>query len=286
MSEKTYFPFHYGEEADSYTFYRIPKALFENPELEGLSTDAKLLYGLLLDRMQLSIRNQWFDESGRAYIYFTVEQIMERLHCGNKKVSHLLAELDDRNGVGLITRIRQGQGKADKIYVRKCSASSGIHIRAGPDLQKADIDCENYLLDQEAELLRQEEMALQKYTDYREYFKERISYDVLLHDYPYEEESLDEIIDLLVEVSCSDRKMIRVGGEDKPVEIVKSKLMKLNSEHIRYVMGCLNENTTEVRNIRQYLLTTLYNAPSTISHYYRAKVNHDMYGGFGAAGSG
>lgn len=115
-----YYPFHYGDEAEQYTFYRVPKLLFDDPRLRKLSTDAKLLYGLMLDRMSLSVKNGWYDEDGRVFIYFSVEQIMAQLGCGNSKCSRLLAELDDQSGVGLITRIRQGQGKPDFIYVHKC----------------------------------------------------------------------------------------------------------------------------------------------------------------------
>ena len=114
------FPFHYGSEADSYTFYRVPKILFTEKIFEHLSTDAKLLYGILLDRMQLSMKNGWLDEEGKVYIYYTIESIMEALTCGNKKAGQLLAELDDRKGIGLISRVRQGLGKPDRIYVHKC----------------------------------------------------------------------------------------------------------------------------------------------------------------------
>ena len=83
----------------------------------------------------------------------------------------------------------------------------------------------------------------------------------------------------MLDTVCSSKRLIRIGGEEMPKDIVKSRLLKLNSEHIRYVLDCMGENTTRVRNIRQYLLTTLYNAPVTISNYYSALVNHDMYGG-------
>ena len=88
------FPFHYGGEADQYTFYRIPKRMFDDPMLKQLSTDAKVLYGLMLDRMGLSLRNGWFDEEGRVYIYFSVEEIMAMLGCANAKCTKLLQELD------------------------------------------------------------------------------------------------------------------------------------------------------------------------------------------------
>ena len=114
------FPFHYGGEADQYTFYRIPKRMFDDPMLKQLSTDAKVLYGLMLDRMGLSLRNGWFDEEGRVYIYFSVEEIMAMLGCANAKCTKLLQELDSENGIGLITRVKQGLCKPDVIYVHKC----------------------------------------------------------------------------------------------------------------------------------------------------------------------
>ena len=114
------FPFHYGQEAESYTFYRVPKILFTAEAFDHLSTDAKLLYGILLDRMQLSVRNHWIDADGKVFIYYPRQKIMDALTCGNKKAGQLLAELDDKNGIGLISRIHQGLGKPDKIYVHKC----------------------------------------------------------------------------------------------------------------------------------------------------------------------
>lgn len=113
---------------------------------------------------------------------------------------------------------------------------------------------------------------------YREIIMENISYDALLHDFPYDHDRIDEILELLVETVCSKKKYIRVSGEDQPAEVVKSRLLKLDSEHIRFVFGCLKENTTKIRNIRQYLLATLYHAPATIGNYYSALVNHDLYG--------
>ena len=118
--KKIVFPFHYGSEADSYSFYRVPKILFTEKFFESLSTDAKLLYGLLLDRMQLSIKNGWVDSDGKVFIYYTVESIMEAMSCGNKKAGQLLAELDDKKGMGLILRVHQCLGRPDRIDVRKC----------------------------------------------------------------------------------------------------------------------------------------------------------------------
>lgn len=126
---------------------------------------------------------------------------------------------------------------------------------------------------------KRKDAKLEEMARYRELIKENIEYDALRHDFPYDHDRLDEIVELLVETVCSEKQYIRVSGEDYPAEVVKSRLLKLNSEHIRFVFDCLKENTTRIRNIRQYLLATLYNAPVTIDSYYTALVNHDMYSG-------
>ena len=113
---------------------------------------------------------------------------------------------------------------------------------------------------------------------YREIIKENIGYDYLMSDLPYAHDRLEEILELLVETVCSTKKYIRVAGSDYPAEVVRSRLLKLDMEHIKFVFDCLKENTTKIRNIKQYLLTTLYNAPTTIGNYYSALVQHDLHG--------
>ena len=118
--------------------------------------------------------------------------------------------------------------------------------------------------------------AKETFESYRELILENIDYDVLASDPHVDREQLDEIAQLVQETVCSTRSRIRVAGNDYPTEVVRSKLLKLNREHIRFVMDCLKQNTTRIRNIRQYLLTALFNAPSTMSSYYAALVAHDM----------
>ena len=118
--------------------------------------------------------------------------------------------------------------------------------------------------------------AKESFERYRDLILENIDYDVLASDPHVDRELLDEIVDLVQETVCSTRSRIRVAGNDYPAEVVRSKLLKLNSEHIRFVMDCLKQNTTRIRNIRQYLLTALFNAPSTMASYYAALVAHDM----------
>ena len=128
------------------------------------------------------------------------------------------------------------------------------------------------------EAKRKEEMV-RDMNVYREIIKENISYDYLLEDLPYDHDRLEEMLELIVETVCSTKKYIRVAGTDYPAEVVRARMLKLDMEHIKFVFDCLKENTTKIRNIKQYLLTTLYNAPTTIGNYYSALVQHDLYGG-------
>lgn len=113
---------------------------------------------------------------------------------------------------------------------------------------------------------------------YREIVLENIDYNILIQDPKMDREQLDEIAELIVDTVCSARRTIRIAGDDFPAEVVKSRFLKLDSSHVQYVMDCMKENTTYVRNIKKYLLAALYNAPSTINSYYSSLVSHDLYG--------
>lgn len=126
-------------------------------------------------------------------------------------------------------------------------------------------------------IYQEDEMdSIEAYTDI---IKSNIEYEYLVRDNPYKKDVIDEIVNLLVETIAVERKKIRIAGTDYPYQLVKSVLLKLDMSHIQYVMDCLDRNTSKVRNIKNYLLTALYNAPNTIGNYYQAEVNHDMYGG-------
>ena len=124
MAEAGISDYFYGDEAEQFIYFRIPRLLITDPRFKHLSTDAKLLYGMLLDRMSLSVKNGWYDEDGRVYIYYTVEEICDDMNCGRDKAMKMLADLDTRKGVGLINRIKQGQGKPTKLYVRRFTTGS------------------------------------------------------------------------------------------------------------------------------------------------------------------
>lgn len=289
-------PYFYGAGAEQFAFYRIPKAFFTEPALCEISLEAKLLYGLMLDRLALSARNGWVDEENRVFIYYTVDSIMEDLNCGNKKAVKLLNELDSE--YGLIERKRQGQGKPTRIYVKnfstllqnrhfqKCQNDTSKSVKTTSldmsDRHSNKTNINNTEFNKINPIYPPESDdgydGLDEYKQYRDYFLDQLEFDVLLANHPYDGEVLNEILELLVETVCSKRQYLHVCGEDKPAEVVKSRLMKLTSDHIEYVLDCLKSNTTAIKNIKRYLLATLYNAPVTISSYYSALVNHDLYG--------
>ena len=294
------YDYFYGAQADQFSFIRIPTVLFSQEQFKNISPEAKVLYGILLKRMDLSAKNGWFDDQGRVYIICTLEEIMETLNCGNQKAVKLMDELEGK--IGLIERKRQGLGKPNLIYVKnficpvdKVDNSALSHFLKCENHTSGDVkitlqevrkshgsntdnnDTDNRYTENPIYPGRDEE-EMRARMICKSFFEDQIEYNYLLDQYPYERETIRGILDLLVDTYCSKRKYIRVAGDDKPADVVKSQIAKLNSSHIQYVMDCLKENTTDVRNIKQYLLAALYNAPTTISPYYQAKVNHDFYG--------
>ena len=309
-------------EAEQYAFYRVPKLLITGEQFKTLSMESKLLYGILLDRVSLSLRNGWVDEQNHVYIIYTIEQIMQEMNCSNKKAVTMLAELEKK--VALIEKKRQGLGKPNLIYVKNfftanqpdCEYEQQEIIpivdnseKEAPEMSNVHTQkCKNDTSGSvEATFAEMSEVHGIKtninntdfsdtnpissypqmgndamrasYTAYRNYFMNHLEMDALLSDKPSDRDMANGIIDILVETCCTTKPTVWVSGTEIPTEVVRGKLMKLSMEHIQYVIHCFNENTTKVRNIRQYLLAALYNAPTTISPFYRAWVNHDMDNG-------
>ena len=352
------FDYYRGMEAEQYTFYRIPKVLFTAECFKSLSCEAKVLYGLLLDRMSLSIKNRWFDEEDRVYIIFTVEDVMELLNCSRQKAIKNLAELDSEKGIGLIEKKRLGLGRPNVIYVKnfiikegpeheekepenavnaqkyenhtsrsmenelqevpksyfkeyenQTSGSMKNRLQEVPksysndtDINKTDLSDTEFseteysktdfndtessvsaihpnLIQSNLSISCTEPDVMGEMDAYRDIIREHISYECFQDGRYHRREDVDELVELMVEVMMlPDNGTVRVAGVEKPAALVKNRFMKLNHEHIEYILTCLGANTTKVGNIKAYLLTTLYNAPMTISNYYTAEVNHDLYG--------
>lgn len=353
MGEPLKFDYYYGVEAEQFSFYRVPRLLIKDERFRGLSSDAKLLYGLMLDRMSLSMKNGWLDDENRAYIIYTIENIREDLGCSKEKAVKVLAELDEAKGIGLVEKIRRGLGKPDIIYVknfviqdegRKEPLNTDVSTEVGKtDFKRSEKPTsrsqENRLQEVgEADFSRSEKLTsrgrenqLQEvgesdpnynnanynnrnYTDmsytnpinqsagnvdnsgeqgkedtidvidetgvYMKMIRDNIEYEHhMKYDQYGDKEMYEEIYETICDVVCVKRNKIRINGEDYPYELVKSRFLKLNSSHVGYVMDCMRETVTKITNIRAYLITALYNAPSTMSHYYQQEVQHDMYGG-------
>ena len=366
MDSSLKFDYYYGAEAEQFSFYRVPRLLIKDERFKDLSSDAKLLYGLMLDRMSLSMKNGWFDDENRAYIHYTVENIMEDLGCARATCAKIIAELDSKKGIGLIEKKRQGLGKPDIIYVKNFavveqntklekepsntevstevqnlnvkkfnnqtsgSSKSELQEIQKPDFQKLDNQTcrsskselqeiqkpdfqkfNNYTSgSSENELAEVQESNSNynnnSYTDisynnpinqsgseaeetmdgmddvnvYIEIIKENIEYEHYMKYSSYKDKGLyEELFEIICEVVCVKHKTVKIGKDDYPYELVKSKFLKLNSSHLEYVIQCMQNTTTKINNIKAYMVTALYNAPSTINHYYQQEVQHDMFGG-------
>lgn len=132
------FNYYYGNEAEQFSFYRVPRILIKDERFKGLTSDAKLLYGLMLDRLSLSMKNGWFDDQNRAYIIYTIENVIEDLGCGRDKAIKVLKELDKKTGIGLIEKVRQGLGKPDIIFVKNFCISEEINHCSKSNFQKSE----------------------------------------------------------------------------------------------------------------------------------------------------
>lgn len=360
------------------SFYRIPRELFTQKQFKPISFDAKILYGLMLNRVELSMKNHWHDEENKVYIIFTVKQIMELMECRSQKAEKLLKELDK---IGLIEKKRQGLGRPNVIYVKNFMTkdSSGRQGQGREGMACADIqdsgkqetgtsgdgsqgiswtvsDAENQNIPEQRTDLKIENQGSQNQqsadlkieiqdienqnsgcrksktnqidpnqtdinktdlinpississnpiltdrtdlmdkmdkideTDvikqknlYREIIRENIAYYGTFQYLSQDSVQLvDELVELMTEVmTLPDDSTLRIAKIERPAAIVKSQFMKIGYSEIEYVKLCLCRNSTKVRNIKSYLLTTLYNAPMTDNHYYLAEVQHDYGSGY------
>jgi hypothetical protein len=419
MSDILHLDYYYGVEAEQFSFYRVPRLIIKDERFKDLSSDAKLLYGLMLDRMSLSVKNGWFDKENRAYIIYTIENIADDLCRCKEKAVKVLAELDTVKGIGLIEKVKRGQGRPDVIYVKNFATLAGAceNIEQSTDegaanengtepieVDQSETDICDRLLEvgntdfkksedptseneqngrilevgktefkksvepnsedgqndrilevgktefkksvkpnsedgQDNRILEVGKTEFKKsvkpnsrslkyrpqevgrtdlsynnnnhnneisYTDinhinhnqgepvtetdvidsidnataYIELIKSNIDYDVhMRNDDPRMRELYDELFEVMCEVVCVKRDTVRVAGEDYPYELVKSRYLKLKAEHLEYVIGCMQNTTTKITNIKAYMVTALYNSHSTMTHYYQQEVQHDMYGG-------
>ena len=281
--------YFYGQTGELFSFYRIPKALFQKQRFQSLSTDAKTLYGILLDRMSLSAKNGWLDEQNRVFIIFTIEDVKRSLCCADNKATKLLRELEE---FGLIERKRRGLGRPSLVYVKNFSADSsktrfqnrenhesGGFKSASQDPAKPrcnKTDKNNTEMNETYPFNSEETDRMSQREQLEKYFSQSLEVELLLRLCPDDEDIIYQIVDLLVDTCATKRKMLRIAGDDRPAEVVRSRFMKLNADHIKFVLKCLAENSSPIRNMKQYLLASLYNATTTMQLYYQNQTNHDL----------
>lgn len=292
-------------------FYRVPKFLFLDARFSSLPGDAKILYSLLLDRTSLSAQNGWLDTEHHVYIFFSVEEICSYIGCARKKALHLLTNLE---AIGLIRRKFRGQGRPTMIYVSEpspqdfdqtghndtskrvkttppevsflhsCPCENGTHNKT--DQNKTDFSQTDLIsssatpseISAQQENRRKEPEAthMRELEQNRSLVCNNISQDLLLQERPGDANLIHELVELIAETLSSKQKTLRIAGNLFSAAVVRSRLLKLDAEHIRFVLDCMKENTTRIKNIRSYLLTALFHAPITINSYYSARVNHDL----------
>lgn len=299
--------YFYGEESEQFSYFRIPRLLVHSKKFKTLSTEAKLLYGLMLDRMGLSAKHGWYDELGRVYIYYTLDEIQTDLMCGHNKAVRLLAELDTgKTGFGLIERVKQGQGRPAKIYVKKFAAtdvpevplSAPVSDFPDSEMQTSQKQTSRLPLLGSQDFPKWEASYLDNnypdssYPDpsippakppgngrierwsLKERVKEQIEYDTLCTQYAAED--VDALVELIAEMQSSTAEAVRLGKEQIPIEVIKERFRQLTQMHVAYVLDSLRTTTTQINNIKAYLLTALYNAPTTMGFFYSAQVRHDF----------
>lgn len=310
------FDYYYGIEAEQFTFLRIPKVLFTEERFKGLSLEAKVLYGLLLDRLSLSMKNGWLDDDNRVFIHYTLENIMEDLGYSSGKCVKIMQELDDKKGIGLIERKKQGLGKPDIIYVKNFlkligenepSKSAETEDLQNLQVKTFSVDKSGVIRDETAGFqnlkanntdIKHNEFSntesfnpsgestdtpisdgMDEIDSYKQLIRDNIEYDHhMKYDGVRDKEIYQELYELVCDIVCVRRKTVHIGKTDYPYELVKSRFLKLDSCHLEYVIESLNNTTSHITDIRGYLLTALYNAPSTINTYWTQRVQHDMYG--------
>ena len=294
MKEIVKFEYYYGNEAEQYSFFRIPKTLFTDLNFKKLSVEAKILYGILLDRMSLSIKNKWLDEENKVYIIYTIEEIMEVLNWGRNKSVKVMKEIEE---IGLLEKKRLGLGKPNLLYVKNFiytennkttevskanlkkfkKQTSGSLENKPQEVSKEDsnntninntetnnTDFNNTTPISPLEKLGEKSKKTLEEEELKETIKKNISYETFEKARIEEKKQVDVMINVLVKALTSFTN-IKIGGRQISNENFKERFLSLNYKHIDYVLKYLRENAPkDIKKINAYLLTLLYNADENI----------------------
>ena len=296
------FNYYYGKEAESFSFFRIPKLLFTDHIFTKLSSDAKVLYGILLDRMNLSMKNNWIDEENKVYIIFTIEEIAEIMCCATQKATKILQELDDKKGIGLVEKKRLGLGKPNILYVKnfiiqeekektpiqeeitnqelwKSQFKNDENHNSGnvnftkqellksqcnkTNINKTEYSDTEYNNTSPISPSKENKKEDMEVEEITKILKQNINYTFLVEEQLKDKEKIDLIVNLMAE-AIQSKTDIRINQKMTAYETVKEQFLSLQKEHISYVLLVLDENKRKITNLRADLLSLLYNAPINI----------------------
>lgn len=307
------YDFFYGDETLQFSFIRIPKPLFKD-EFKHISNSAKLLYGLLLDRSSLSMKNHWLDEKGRVYIIYTIEEICEDMNIGRNKAINLLKELE--TSAGLIERVRRGLGQPSITYVKnfmktventqkfenqtsgslsnKPQEVSDVNLMKlsdetpgspetkHPEVTKTNSNNTDYnnIDSIKTEINHNPSIRssgtvseMDEIDKYLSVIYENLECGNLTYEDKERQELFDELVNLLCDVVCVKTPYVRINGKDYPYSVVQNIFMKLRREHLEFVMDNMKKNTKKIANIRNYLISSLYNSYFTLAHQVQNDFN-------------
>lgn len=317
------FDYFYGNEAEQFTFYRIPKVLVTSPQFKRVSDSAKLLYGLMLDRMGLSIKNGWVDAENRAYIFFTTKDVMEQMCCGTEKATKILAELDSEKGIGLIERKKQGQGKPAIVYLKKfiiteyksrvseienqdfgksksrtfgnrnsrVSESESADFRESKcnnnkynntDMNNTDLSNINPSYQSTAvtvtEGCEQEnpERWIDRYNSSVNLIKKNIGYETLCLS--YDKTIVMNCVHIMAELLTVDAEYYTIEGKKYPGKLIQLRMQNVDFAAMDSFLLHFERRRGRIHNMKAYLITSLFNAPSTAASQLQNTVAYEMYG--------
>ena len=300
--------YFYGQQADMFSFIRIPKLLLTGEMFKDISFGAKILYGILLDRMSLSIKNRWIDSENRVFIIYKLSDIEEELAITEKMAIKYMRELEQG---GLIEKKRRGLGLPSLLYVKtfvddgvrtsqtECSENEYFRPSQNDSSRPSQIDSSRTAQKEVQDLpestalinntklnnTESEPYLISSYPDESDEMDEdmlsfrvktQIDYDSLVIAHPMDRAFIDCIVELISEVLAGKSSEIQIASSTMPMGVVKSRFKKIKFLQIEYVLDCFHNNHSKVKNIKKYLLAILYNAPATMEGYYEAAVNFDM----------
>ena len=256
-------------------FIQIPKILFTDKKYKSLPSESKLVYGLLLDRTSLSESNGWIDKDGRVFVYYSIKELSEILGFGRDKIIKLLRILEES---GLLTRYRKGINKPWSIVINRVGISDftksenttyGSRKNRPYEVGKSDFNNTDN---------NNTEMSYtysSSYEEAEEKIREQIEYESLC--YTYNKAELDSVVTLMCDTLFVNSKNIELCGVSYSSSFVKNKLLSLNSEHIIYALEVMASSTEKITNVRKYMLSLLFNAPSTMESYFTNRVKTEYY---------